>query len=218
MPQFKYACFISYRGGDRQRQNSLIAQIAHTLREDLEEELQFFFEPEMANIFLDDEGLQGGDFLDAKIANALCHSVCMICLWTPIYFSESHPYCSREYKAMEELEELRFQKLQEESETPPNPNSGLIIPIAIRSPQRIPDHIRTKRIYIDFQDLLRVEGGNLQKPETYYQSIPKLAGYIYDRYLELSQLEEPCAGCSNFALPNEQDTVQWIQTVINNPE
>ncbi|MBI3302336.1 MAG: hypothetical protein HYZ72_09725 [Deltaproteobacteria bacterium] len=58
-----------------------------------------------------DVAFQGSEFFNKKIEKALCESVCMIVVFTPTYFSGTHFYCVREYKAMVELEKRRLGSL-----------------------------------------------------------------------------------------------------------
>lgn len=101
---FQYACFISYRHGQRK----LAERIINDLYETLSGELELLRDEQ---VFLDRERLRGGYFYNEALAEALCHSACMIVVFTPTYFSRNHTYCAREYKAMEELEKKRLRLL-----------------------------------------------------------------------------------------------------------
>ena len=79
----KYACFISYRHGQRK----LAERIINDLTEALASELEAWLEEEM---YVDRERLKGGDFYNEALAKALCESVCMIMIFTPTYFSADH--------------------------------------------------------------------------------------------------------------------------------
>lgn len=211
---FKYACFISYRNGDRQRDNVYIFKLVEELKKDLLNELELLLEPEERDIFLDTEGLQGGDFLYPRIAQALCRSVCMICLWTPIYFSRTHNYCAREYRAMEILEEHRKRLLRTSS----NSTQGLIIPLALRECNRFPCQLN--RLYVNFEDFLQpTERGKLTKPRGYFKKIKELAKYVAQRYQELKNLStDSFKFCDTFELPqaDAQEFIEWLDLIIEN--
>ena len=103
---FRYSCFISYRAGDRQRENPYTVTLLKALQKHLGHELGLLLEEEVSQVFVDWRRLQGGYFFNATLAHALCQSVCMLVVYTPTYFSLVHPYCAREYRAMEALGNL----------------------------------------------------------------------------------------------------------------
>jgi len=96
----KYSCFISYR----HTQKDIVQGLVTSLKTELSRWLDM-------DVYLDEERLKGGEFFNAKLAQAICESVCLIVVYTPTYFSDKNTYCAREYKAMEELEQVRFDKL-----------------------------------------------------------------------------------------------------------
>ena len=208
---FKYACFISYRNGDRQRENSYIFRLTRQLKEDLKDELEFLLEPGMRDVFLDTDHLRGGDLLNNKIFEALCQSVCMICLWTPIYFSKSHPYCAKEYRTMEIIEQKRLQLLGISNST-----SGLIIPLTLRFSRRFPSSIN--RLYINFDRYLLQGKEGLKREDPYFEKIREIARYIAERYWELRELSQeqlnPCyASCLESS--DEEEFQQWLNNIVS---
>src|SRR5258708_31408673 len=100
---FRYSCFISYRHvpGDKEIIEDLYQAIADELANYVSKE-----------VFRDTESLEGGDFLNKRLARALCESACMIVFYVPVYFDERFTFCAREYCAMELLEQKRIKQLQ----------------------------------------------------------------------------------------------------------
>src|ERR1043165_324344 len=130
--KFRYCCFISYRHVDEDEQD-----LQRFLRE-FEIKLRQFVKlnvPEDAgNVYLDIKRNQPGFDLNNALAQAICHSVCMVSLYTAQYFSTKHTYTAREYKAMMHLETERLQGLQDKK-------TRLIIPIVLGMDDRLPREI-----------------------------------------------------------------------------
>jgi TIR domain len=198
---FKYSCFISYRHG----QNRLTERIINDLSEALSAELAAYFDK---GIYLDKERLKGGAFFNEQLSMAICESVCLIVVYTPVYFSAEHPYCTREYKAMEKLEELRLRALN----LPTDRQNGLIIPIVFRGADELPEDIKTVRHYYDFQDFDPTEP-EMIRSDKYYDQIRKIARYIYDRYRAMMRAKnfDPCNDCSKFPMPSEDEAKKWLE-------
>lgn len=200
---FRYSCFISYRHGQR----ALIERIISDLYEALSAELELLLEEEL---FLDRDRLQGGDFYNERLASALCKSVCMIVVFTPTYFSRTHTYCSREYKAMEKLEEERFKRIGIASD---RREHGLIIPIVFRGASELPGEVKKQRQFYDFTEFMLCDTEMSKNPK-YAGEIRKIAAYIAERYREFSQCaDEICGGCDEFELPSDEEISKWLGTV-----
>lgn len=131
---FKYSCFISYRHG----QKELVEKFVRDLEQSLSNEVVPLTDME---VFVDWQRLQGGDFFNENLAKALCESVCLIVVFTPTYFSDTHSYCAREYKGMEMLESQRLDLLGASADK----EHGLIIPIVLRSEENLPSEVRDRR-------------------------------------------------------------------------
>ncbi len=130
----KHACFISYRHG----QYHLMKRFISDLDEALSSELEAYFPPQ-AVIFKDTERLATGEYLDERIARAICESACLIAVYTPSYLHPEHPYCAREFRAMEQLEQRRFEAVSTKSDK----SGSLIIPIVYRGWNSVPEELRT---------------------------------------------------------------------------
>lgn len=197
---FTYSCFISYRHGQRK----LAERIVNDLYEALSNELELFLDEK---VYLDRERLKGGDFYNEALATALCQSVCMIVIFTPTYFHQSHLFCLREYKAMEKLEEARLKLLG----LPADQQHGLIIPIIFRGEDFLPAEIKAKRHYYNFEEFLLSDVAMSHHPN-YAIKIREIAEYIAARAKAFSAVsDDVCSTCTNFALPSEDEVKPWLQ-------
>src|SRR5262249_7712116 len=100
---FRYAAFISYRAGreddaepGKSPDTSPYLNAVRELKQHLLWELDMLLEPELCHVYLDKDEHRGGVRFDRAMATAICESVCMIVVYTPHYFSLTHPYCARE--------------------------------------------------------------------------------------------------------------------------
>jgi TIR domain len=186
---FNYSCFISYKHG----QNQLTEKIINDLQVALEAELSQYFNE---GIFIDRDRLKGGTFFNENLATALCQSVCMIVVYNVVYFKSN--YCLREFRAMEKLEAKRLGA---------NPKNGLIIPIVFRGINKLPNEIKGRRQFYDFETFDPTVPGMINE-KRYYDKIKEIASYIYDRYEELQATNtDYCVECGSFKLPDEKEVV-----------
>ena len=199
---FEYSCFISYRSTQNELSKTFMDEFKRALKSDLE---PYFDIP----VFIDDEQMQGGDIVDKHLASALCHSVCMIPIFTPKYFSAQKLYCTREFMAMESLEEQRF----DVAKIPPDQRSfSFIIPIIFRGPDRIPPDIqKSGRLYCDFSKYTTVEP-NISNNGTYIKHIDQIAKRVYDLYEAFSQYDD-LHDCEKFTLPCEEEARKWLKKI-----
>lgn len=196
---FKYSCFISYRHG----QKELVENFVRDLEQSLSNEVVPLTDME---VFVDWQRLQGGDFFNENLAKALCESVCLIVVFTPTYFSDTHSYCAREYKGMEMLESQRLDLLG----TSADKEHGLIIPIVLRSEENLPSEVKNRRQYHDFTKF-QLGQRSLAKSKQYASKIESIAQYIHRRYQALSALpDDPCMDCEAFSLPTEDEIKTWL--------
>ncbi len=201
---FEHSCFISYRHPNHQ----LGRRIVNELYEGLCSELELMTDKD---VYLDLEGLRGGDLYNEALARELFHSVCMIVIYVPSYFSLDHTYCAREYKAMEDLEEERFKLLS----NPADKVKGLIIPIVFRGVDRIPDTIKSRRQYYDFSGFLASDV-ELHKHYKYSAGIKNVAQDVFERCNIFELLgSDPCpASNDSFLLPPAEEIEPWIKGMI----
>jgi hypothetical protein len=204
----KHACFISYRHG----QKALAERIVNDLHDALFNELEVLVDCEEVPVAIDRERLKGGMFYNEALASTLCESACMIVVFTPIYFSKTHTYCAREYKAMEALEEKRLALMG----NPLDKQNGLIIPIVFRGLDSLPNEIKQRRQYYCFDGFL-LSDEKLSKNRQYARKIKELAEYIAARFNALTNIPggDPCKDCHDFALPSANEIEQWLGSVTS---
>lgn len=199
---FKHACFISYRHG----QNHLMKRIIDDLYAALSSELEPRIPCEVP-VFKDTARLNPGDYLDKKMAQALCESACLIVVYIPIYLDSEHPYCAREFRAMEQLEKKRFEAITVAADK----SRSLIIPIVYRGKNNVPDDLIGDRLVVDFCDFDTTKP-KMHKTPRYNNEIKKIADHIYERFTLLSGLPtDPCNNCEEFELPKaDSDEVRKL--------
>jgi hypothetical protein len=189
---FKWACFISYRSAQGELMQCFLNEFTQALNS--------YIEPYFGNdlqIYVDKERLKGGDFFNRELATNLCRSLCMITIFTPIYFDTNHRYCAREYKAMEFLEQKRISSN--------GSGFGLIIPVVLRGVECLPHKIKNNRMYYDFSkyDLCSPE---ISYNPNYKDAMQEIAKRVYEIYNHIKeQKEDFCECCSSFEFPDEHD-------------
>lgn len=188
---FKYPCFISYARGQGLLVNSFLKQ----LKDLLNAYLDLYFEEQL----YEDGQLTPGDRHVEELADAICHSVCMVVVYSPRYGSSE--YCVREYRAMEILEEKRLALLGDNAR-----GRGMIIPIILRGQKEdIPERIRNHIHYCDFSKFTTADS-DIIRDRAYIAEIEKIVGYIFRLRQDLERLgEDVCCECPEFMLPAEVD-------------
>ena len=175
------------------------------LHEAVESELELYTTNH--SVFVDYEGLEGGDLYQPSLAKALCESACMILVYTPSYFDEKNTFCAREYRAMEMIEAKRLSLLKQ-----PSKDHGLIIPVVFRGRDQLPEFVSKYRHYYDFQSFL-LSSSRISEHPDFSTQVAKLAKYIYNRLKDFSSLpEDVCKDCDSFCLPPDQEVANWIKS------
>lgn len=202
---FEYSCFISFRHGRQKLAKEMVNQLFEAVASEIE------LYTTHHKVFIDWEGIDGGDFYPDVLATALCKSACMILVYTPNYFDEHNTFCAREYRTMEMLEANRLCLLN-----PSSRKHGLIIPIIFRGKEYLPEFISKDRYCYDFQGFSLSSSRISEHPEFSIQ-VAKLAEYVYERLKDLSSLaEDVCKDCENFRLLSEQEAVNWVKSLDKN--
>jgi hypothetical protein len=201
---FSHACFISYRHRPGNREYLTTVE---DLRTALQEQVGFLMNEQ---VYMDTDRLQGGNFFNRALAQAICESVCMVVFYIPPYFDPNSTYCAREFKAMEQLEARRLEALGLENST-----NGLIIPIVLRGWEQFPAEIRAERQCYNFEPYYTQKKRINQHREGRLKVI-QIARYINSLYLRLLQqaqqlnVEVLCADCGTFPLPQDADVLPWL--------
>ena len=192
---FKYACFISYPHGQSIVMNPFIEQLTEMLKGFLE----IYMDEE---VYKDDERLKPGYKFNESLAEAICQSVCMIVVYSPIY--ENRTYCLREYATMEKIEEDRFKLIGQAL----SPDRGMIIPIILRGSDDLPPHIQGNIHYADFSQFM-LEETTINKAE-YRKKIEDIAKHIYELRKKFKELNmDPCGGCAGYKITPESELKSW---------
>ena len=198
---FEYSCFISYRRDPYKLPTQFIEQ--------LEDALNNYVHPLIRLKAFRDTALAPGDLLDQQLACRLCKSVCLILVFTPPYFDPEQLWCAREYYAMERLERERLELLGDELR-----GAGLIIPIVLKRPDRVPAAVKKDRLFCDFSSYTLQENAAIGENPKYVAWIEKVANRIFDLYEEFKLAGDPCGGCSGWELPPEEEVKQWITALL----
>ena len=192
---FRYACFISYSHGEQALVQGFIDQFKSALKAYLEP----FMDEE---VFVDIDRLKVGFRYNEALAHAICQSVCMVVVYSPVY--ERRPYCGREFEAMVRLEQKRLALLAGGSGS-----RGLIIPVVLRGFAQLPPRIQQGRQAIDFSHFTLATPEMSRNPD-FVARIQEIAEQIYDHFTAFSAVAaDPCAECADFRLPAEHEVGPW---------
>ena len=191
---FKYACFISYPHGQHTVMKPFIEQLT--------ELLEGFLEPYMDEEVYKDDRLKPGYKYNESLAEALCHSICMIVVYSPVY--EDRVYCLREYATMEKIEEDRFKLMGQALPA----DHGMIIPIILRGSDDLPDHIKGNIHFVDFSQFM-LEETTINRPE-YRKKIEDIAKHIHELRKKFKLIgQDPCGDCPGYKITPEAGLKPW---------
>lgn len=196
---FLYSCFLSYPRG-----NELLEGFVQALFKGLSEHLSLLTE---LPVWMDRESIKAGESWQDSLTEALQRSVCWIPVLTPTYFSKQRFYGSREYLAMERIEEIRSRATR-------HPES-LILPVVLRGEPHLPKLVFERRQCFDFSDYLAY-GGRQFRTHKFYRHVSELAdqvGSLCDKYSKLEKSIELVK--LNVSLPSEQEASQWLESATN---
>jgi hypothetical protein len=189
---YDHACFISYTHGQHALMSSFVEQVG----EALSSELEAYFGDDA--VYVDHERLQPGYLYNEALATALCHSVCMVVLYTPTYTQSS--YCRREYTAMRRLEQERLAPVASI-----DPSRGLIIPVVLRG--TLAPVLSGRTHYLDFSQFSTAATRRIMRNQRYLDGITKAAAYIYNTAQALQAAGVVPDNCTTFRLPPEDQAI-----------
>jgi hypothetical protein len=131
---YKNHCFISFA---RASSSPEMLDYARRVRDAVKSELAVWLaDPQ---VFLDESSIPGGTDWQKTLSAGLCRSVAMVAICTPMYYHPAHPWCAREWAAMEQLSEVRL----------PSDPQKTIIPVMFRLQTSLPMAV-SKIQHIDF--------------------------------------------------------------------
>jgi hypothetical protein len=197
----KNACFLSYRHPGNERTAKIIKTFAEVL------ESRVCLHAAGAKVYLDDERLRVGDLFQDELASELCNSACMVMLFNRSYFDLHHHFCAREYKAMVQLEKQRLGSGRADLR-----RKGLILTVAFRDPDSLPDEIKNHRHYVDVSQLALAP--RFLEERRWLKKIDEIAAVVADRYAASQQSGSMSANCSGFVLPAIGSIEDWLRTTV----
>jgi len=195
---YEYCCFISYPHG----QQDVLVPIVKDFVQGLEREIG----AQIRQPVWFDRSLRGGSLIDPAISTGICKSVCMIMIYTPLYFDKEHTYCAQELKAMQDLEQERLKDFTDKSK-------GLIIPIILRGEKKFPEKMKTRKFY-DFTNYL-FNGSSKKLRQAYAAQIREIAAYIIDCCDVLENASGAIShDCDKYGLPTSEDAKRFVESVL----
>ncbi len=181
---FEYGCFISYVHAREELMREFMASLVPALKGELE--------PLVENgVYIDKDRLGVGAKHEHALGRGLCASACWILVYVPQYLR--HPYCMREFQAMQILEERRRRALGRRLPR----EMGMILPIVLRGERaELPPEI-TSSMYLEFTQYT-VASPKINVNESSMQEIKELASYVKEIFELGVHLSEDCG---EFDLP-----------------
>jgi hypothetical protein len=163
---FTHGCFISYAHSDSNE------YFMERFVEDLSQALSSALSPYNTTVYRDKERHKAGFKFDVAIAQALCQSTAMVCIFAPKYFERA--YCVRELQAMKFFEARRMELLN--GVLIPE---GMIIPVLFRGEYlEFPEDLRPAAHYIDFSRYTPAVR-KMYQIKAYAEKIEEIAKVVY---------------------------------------
>jgi hypothetical protein len=129
---YSYHCFVSWAYGD----NPKLLDWATKLKTSIQNELGTYFS--RPSVYLWTEANRVGTVWQEALREALCESISLVAVCTPVYFHPDHEWCGREWAAMTELSKKRLGDTSVRS----------TLPVFMRKPEGIPEPVAQVQ-YID---------------------------------------------------------------------
>ena len=194
----EYACFVSYAHSKARKTKAFIEQLAEAVSECLDGRLDL-------DVYVDKERLTVGVPYNEKLAEAMCQSVCMIVVLSPIYAQRE--YCQREFAGINEINKFRKKKLEEKGVS-----SNFFIPLVYAGrDEEIPPEIKENVQYRDVRKF-KLGGRRMIYDKNFEPLCSEIADQICERYDELRELiatGEKQMDCKNFSLPKFDSPEKW---------
>jgi TIR domain len=150
--------------------------------DDLTGALSSALSPYNATVYRDKERNKPGFKFDVAIAQALCKSTAMICIFAPKYFERD--YCVRELIAMKYVEARRIELLSSNVLS-----QGMIIPVLFRGEYlQFPENLRPAVQYVDFSRYTPAIR-KIYENRKYADKIEEIAKAVYDLRLKFGSVD-----------------------------
>lgn len=193
------ACFVSYRHTNKDSQKYVQAFVKQFKK-------QLGLLLPNAPVFFDEEGLKVGDLYNEELAGELCRSACMVMFFLPLHFDINHPYCAKEYHAMLDLERQRLDDGAVDLR-----NKGLIFPVVYRGLEDLPDEIKNRRNYLNFEHLIDEREFLCRACNRELKALALQVAARYRALIEANLLQsEPC---ENFRFPDFEAIRPWLENI-----
>ena len=181
---YEHYCFISWpHAGSR-----FLQEVATRLHDELEDTLKE--KVNQPSVFLDRRDIPPGAKWEELLGRDLCHSLCMVALCMPVYFSPDRAFCGREWAAMEVLGDHRFK----------DPKASAIVPVLVSSVDRLPKAVQ-KYQYIDITKE-RTRGRKYFKSDDFDEVVWKISERVWAAATAVAERRVK-PGCEAFQLPDE---------------
>lgn len=205
---FRYSCFISYCHD----QGDLVKGFVDQLKSALKSELGAYL---VEGIYIDEERLKPGYRYNEALATAICESICMVVVYSPVY--SRHEYCVRELEAMMRLEEERRKMLDNTAGRGALGAAGLIIPVVVRgNMKKLPSSIAQYQALNFSQFTLAVDSPEIARHPEFSAEVQKIAKVIYEMYETFHDSGvDPTTLCATFKLPPAANVEPWRPTFVN---
>jgi hypothetical protein len=178
---YEYHCFISY---PRIKNNELM-ECAERVKESIEADLALSIAA--PRVFLD-QGMTVGTDWEMRLRRALCKSLSMVALCSPIYYHPAHKWCGLEWTAMLGLETQRLQ----------GADFHAIIPLIVRDPKNLPESVSR----IQFIDISRltIAGRRYYNTQEFRKHIQEVTSRISQAALAIAG-NRASTNCGQFQFP-----------------
>jgi hypothetical protein len=178
---YEHHCFISYP----RIQNPDMIECAERIQRSIEENLAL--ELNNPKVFLDKSIRVGADW-ENRLRRALCRSISMVALCSPIYYHPAHRWCGLEWAAMWGLEGQRLRPEDDHA----------IIPLIIRDPNNLPDSVARIQ-YIDISRVT-IAGRRYYTTQEFRSVITQITDRIISTALAIAR-NQAATNCGQFQFP-----------------
>jgi hypothetical protein len=178
---YRHHCFISYP----RIRNEDMMQCAERIKESIEADLALLLDS--PKVFLDTRITGGADWKNT-LRRALCHSISMVALCSPIYYHPAHRWCGLEWAAMCGLESQRLR---------PNDDHA-IIPLIVKDPNHMPETV-SRIQYIDISRVMIV-GRRYYTTQEFRTKITQVTDRIIATALAIAR-NQVATNCEQFQFP-----------------